>query len=87
MYVCYDNSFINNHYSHIITGNHNIVNNERLHQLISKDPKYRESKQVCFEKPRKEIQTGIDQLRKYQMTKVSIHNLFSEWKSHFVISK
>ena len=36
----YDNSFINNHYGHIITGNLNIVNNERLHQLISKGTKY-----------------------------------------------
>ena len=36
----YDNSFINNHYSHIITGNLNIVNNDRLCQLISKGPKY-----------------------------------------------
>ena len=36
----YDNSFINNHYAHIITGNLNIVNNERFHQLISKGTKY-----------------------------------------------
>ena len=35
-----DNSFINNHHSHIVTEYLNIVNNGRLHQLISKDPKY-----------------------------------------------
>ena len=57
----YDNSFINNHYGHIITGNLNIVNNERLHQLISKSPKYREPKQICFEEALEEIQTGTDQ--------------------------
>ena len=28
----YDTSFMNNHYGHIITGNMNIVNNERLHE-------------------------------------------------------
>ena len=57
----YDNSFINNNYGHIITGNLNIVNNKRLHQLISKGPKYREPKQICFEEAREEIQTGIHQ--------------------------
>ena len=36
----YDNSFINNHYVHIITGNLDIVNNERLCKLISKCPKH-----------------------------------------------
>ena len=57
----YDNSFINNTYGHIITGNLNIVNNKRLHQLISKGPKYREPRQICFEEAREEIQTGIHQ--------------------------
>ena len=55
------NSFIHNHYGHIITGNLDIVNNERLHQLISKGTKYREPKQTCFEEACEEIQTGIDQ--------------------------
>ena len=39
----------------------NIVNNKRLHQLISKGPKYRKPKQICFEEAREEIQTGIHQ--------------------------
>ena len=43
----YGHSFINNHYGHIITGDLNIVSNERLRQLISKGPKYREPKQIC----------------------------------------
>ena len=57
----YDNFFINNHYGHIITGNLNIVNNERIRRLISKSPMYQEPKQICFEEAREEIQTGIDQ--------------------------
>ena len=40
----YDNSFTNYLYGHITTGNLNIVNNERLHQLKSKCSKYREPK-------------------------------------------
>ena len=39
----YKNSFINNNYGHIIKGNLNIFNNEKL-QLISKVAKYREQK-------------------------------------------
>ena len=69
----YDNSFINNHYGHIITGNLNIVNNERLRQLISKGPKYRELKQICFEEAREEIQTGIDQFIEKISNDKSIH--------------
>ena len=39
-YNKYDNSFANSHSRHILTENLNIVNSERLHQLISKGPKY-----------------------------------------------
>ena len=69
----YDNSFMNNHYSHIITENLNIVNNERLCQLISKDPNYQEPKQICFEEAREEIQTGIDQFIEKISNDKSIH--------------
>ena len=57
----YDNSFISNDYGHIIEGNQNVVNNERLRQLISECLKYQEPKQICFEEAREEIQTGTDQ--------------------------
>ena len=83
----YDNSFINNQYGHIMTGNLDIVNNERLCQLISKGPKYREPKQICFEEAREEIQTGIDQFIERMSNDKSIHkNHFSEWKSHVMSS-
>ena len=43
----YDNFFISNDYGHIIEGNQNVVNNERLRQLISKGLKYQEPKPIC----------------------------------------
>ena len=70
----YDNSFINNNCGHVITGNLNIVNKERLRQLIAKGPKYREPKQICFEEARKLAM--INSLSKYQMTKASIRIIF-----------
>ena len=83
----YDNSFINNHYGHIITGNLKIVNNERLRQLISKGPKYREPKQISFEEAREGIQTGIEQFIERILNNKGIHkNHISEWKSHVMAS-
>ena len=83
----YDNSFINNHYGHIITGNLNIVNNERLRQLKSKGPKYREPKRICFEEACEEIQAGIDQFIENISNDKGIHkNHFSEWKNHVMSS-
>ena len=88
-YCCnkYDNSFINNHCGHIITGNQNVVNNERLRQLISKGPKYQEPKQTCFGEAREEIQTGTDQFIERISNDQGIHeNHFLEWKSHVMSS-
>ena len=66
----------------MVTGNLNIINNERLCQLISKGPKYREQK-ICFEEACEEIQTGIDQISEKISNDKRIHkNHFSEWKSY-----
>ena len=61
-YCCnkYDNFFINNYYGHIMIKNLNIVNNDRLRQLISIGPKYQEQKQISFDEAREELQTHID---------------------------
>ena len=83
----YDNSFINNHYVHIITGNLDIVNNERLCKLISKGPKHREPKKNCFEDTHEEIRTNVDQFIERASKDKSIHkNHFSNWKSHVMSS-
>ena len=62
----YDNSFINNHYGHIIIGNLNIVSNERLHQLISKDPKYENQNKFDLRKLKKKYKLVLsNSLREY----------------------
>ena len=56
-----------------------IANNERLRQLISKGPKYRDPKQICFREAREEMQTGIDQFIDRISNGKGIHkNHFSE---------
>ena len=83
----YDNSFINNHYRHIITGNLNIVNNVSLRQLMTKGPNYRIPKQICSEEAHEEIQTAIDQFIEIISNDKDIHkNYFWEWKSHVMSS-
>ena len=77
----YNNSFLNNHYGHIITGNLNIVNNERLRQLIPKGSKYREPKQIYFGEAREEIQPVIDQFIEQTSNDKGTHkNLFQNGK-------
>ena len=73
----YDNSFINNHYVHIITGNLDIVNNERLCKLISKGPKHREPKKIVSRILVKKYElTLINSLREHQKTKASTRTIF-----------
>ena len=77
----YDNSFINNHYGHIITGNLNIANDKRLWQLISKGPNYQKPKQISFKEDCEEMQNGIDQFIEKSSNDKGIHkNHFPDWK-------
>ena len=78
----YDNSFINNHYGHIITGNLNIVNNERLRQLISKGPNIENQNKFVLRKLVKKYKfVLINSLRKCQMTKASTGPIFQNGKA------
>ena len=78
----YDNSFINNHYCHIITGNLNIVNRERLCQLISKGAQSikTQNKFVLRKLLKKYKLVLISLLSKYQMAKASIRTIFQNGK-------
>ena len=76
---------INNHWDHIITGYLNIVNNDKLCQLISKGQK---PKQIHFEEAREEIQTSTDQLIvRISNDKGIYKNHFRMERSCYVISK
>ena len=57
---CANSSFKDPHHKHIVTGDLRIVENEKLRKLLSRGPKYRESKQLDFVSARKEIVLGIE---------------------------
>ena len=47
-------------HNHIIKDNLKIITNNRLHNLFSKRPKYRENKTADYEKAKENIITGIE---------------------------
>ena len=56
----YDNKFLNNDRKHILTGNLQIIKNNKLRKLFSKGPKYREPAKINFETARETIKSGIE---------------------------
>ena len=56
----FDPSYVDQHYSHILTGDLSIVKNIKLRTILSKGPKYREPTQVNFEEAVVLIEGGLD---------------------------
>ena len=78
----FDPSLVDSHHKHIITGNLNIINNNKLRKLISKGPKYREPEKIDWDMARKQIVVGIDEyLNKVAEDKGLNKAYFSEWKN------
>ena len=56
---CSTSSFIDHHYGHVITGDLNIINNERLRKLLSKGSNYREYQNINWGKVLKSIKSAL----------------------------
>ena len=79
---CAGSSFIDAHHGHIITGDLNIVQNNKLRKLLVKGPKYRESERICWNKARESISEGItNSIQKWIDSERLPNALFTEWKS------
>ena len=81
---CMDSQYTDNHHKHIVTGDLSIVANNKLRNLFSKGPNYREPVTPNFEKVREEILTGAKDLintwsKKFKLDK---HH-FQEWYVEF----
>ena len=78
----FDDSFVNIDYGHVITGDLNIVHNEKLRNVLSKGPKYREPVEIDWNQARDEIKSGInDYLETISSDKGFDKSYFSEWLS------
>ena len=79
---------MNNHYSHIITEDLNIITNENLWLFISKDPNYQ--KQTNFKDAYEIIQTGTGKVTEKISNDKKIHNkqsIFRMERSFYALSK
>ena len=56
----YDNKFLNNDRKHILTGNLQIIKNNKIQKLFSKGPKYCEPAKINFETARETIKSSIE---------------------------
>ena len=78
----FDDTFVDNHHHHILTGDLNIIENKKLRELISKGPKYREPCKIDFVEARSTIKTGIDSfLEVISSKKVVSPTVFDGWKA------
>ena len=77
----YDKKFLNNDRNHILTGNLQIIKNNKLRKLFSKGPKYREPAKIDFESARESIKSGIENfIKNLSETKKKGIYLFEHWK-------
>ena len=78
----YNNSFVNNHYGHVIPGDLKIKL-KKLCQVIYKCPMYQKPKQINFEEALEEIQTCFDQfIEGISKDKGILNGHFSKWKGY-----
>ena len=79
---CAGSQYIDRHHHHILTGNLNIIENNKLRNLFQKGPKFRESKPIDWEKARTNILTGVNSCIKDWCYKHGYNEvIFNEWKA------
>ena len=82
---CDHSPFTDAHHAHIVTGNSDIVSNDKLRKLISKGPKYREPQQFSYPKAKDSILSGLDDCIQAWSTKQNVPvALFKNWKDTIV---
>ena len=80
---CNNSPFADKHHKHIVTGDLRLISNSTLRKLLSKGPKYRESKPINLDKAKESILTGIDECVDNFCSKHGISkSYFTEWISN-----
>ena len=84
--TCEHSPFTDNHHGHIITGDLDIVADEKLRKLLSKGPKYRESENICWNKVRTSLLSSIDEsIKKWSKLDCVSASVYSEWRNNVII--
>ena len=83
---CNGSRFVDQHHQHIITGNLKIITNNKLRKLFSKGPKYREGRNISFDKARENIISGITSCIDSWCNKHGYNSAtFLEWKTTVIL--
>ena len=79
---CANSPFLDKDHGHVLTGNLRIVNNNKLRKILSKGPKFRETRELNFCKARESIVTGInDCITKWSTKNNTNKAVLQEWKN------
>ena len=77
----YSNDFIDRNRGHVLTGNLQIINNNKLRKLISKGPKFREPCKIDWNTAKDIIREGVeDYLKTLKAVKKVDISFFENWK-------
>ena len=80
---CANSPFKSDHHGHIITGDLDIVQHDKLKLLLCKGPKYREPKRFSFPEAKSSILQGIDECISAWSNKHKIPiTYFKKWREH-----
>ena len=80
---CASSPFVDRTHGHVITGDLNIVKNEKLRKLLIKGPKFREAESICWDKVKNTIHTGItESISKWETLDGIPLDTFNEWKDN-----
>ena len=80
--VCENSEFKDERLGHILTGNLSIVKNNALRKLLTKGPKYREPRNINFQKARDNIVSGLqDCIDKWCHKKGLPPHVLSDWRN------
>ena len=84
---CDHSQFLNKDHGHIISGDLNIITDERLRALLTKGPKYREPLPFSCVKAKESILVGINScIDSWSSKSGNTKSAFTEWKN-VIISK
>ena len=69
------------HHQHVITGNLDIINNQRLRNLLKKGPNFRERNNINLTKAKRSIKQGLEEyVNKWSKKNKKVKVMLTEWK-------
>ena len=82
---CHSSPFKNSTFGHVVTGDMNIIEDEKLRELCTYGTKFRENPLLNIESIKKAVSKSFDSLKTRVAKKLSVHvSCLKDWKNKFV---